>query len=250
MEKLLLRFIQFGIVIAVLAWWWQDRFVPIPLIQHGEPLLEPVQKATKTNPIQAQIDGVEYQVIPYYDYEIYGLVVSLRFHNGDTGLHKLWNDHLNVADFCIVWGSNASELDLNAFHFENLQFTCNYRTKDSQQWAKFRGDQLSNNHLISDDPRLRDMLMQTQIGDVIRIRGQLSHYGEFGQAPERMRGTSTVRTDSGNGACETIWVQEFERLAVMPNPWRPTGRAALWLLAFCIPAWGWGVGSGRFKQHR
>ena len=27
-------------------------------------------------------------------------------------LHRLWNDHLNVADLCVIWGNNARELEL------------------------------------------------------------------------------------------------------------------------------------------
>lgn len=59
---------------------------------------------------------------------------------------------LNVADVCVVWANNAFNPDLNRFEFWSGQFTCKVKTSDSGAWQQFRLEQLSNNHLITEDP--------------------------------------------------------------------------------------------------
>jgi hypothetical protein len=50
----------------------------------------------------------------------------------------------------------------------------------------------------------------------VRIRGYLAKYGHD-QGFER--GTSTIRTDTGNGACETIFITDYEIIASYGGPW-------------------------------
>lgn len=97
--------------LAVVAWWNSDNFVPYPAIP-VELTADPAQKKVKSARFKASFNAVDYAVVPKYDYEIYGMVVSFRYHDGDRMLHKMWNDHLNVADVCVVWGSNAVVVDL------------------------------------------------------------------------------------------------------------------------------------------
>ena len=76
---------------------------------------------------------------------------------------------------------------------------------------------LSNNHLISGDSHVRDSIKKINIGDQIKIKGWLSSY----RSPERhIRGTSINRTDTGNGACETIYVNDIEIIRKHTSKWR------------------------------
>jgi hypothetical protein len=58
------------------------------------------------------------------------------------------------------------------------------------------------------------------VGDQIRIKGWLSSYGvaKNGKLIGGKRGTSTVPNDTGNGACETIYLQTIHILKSMDNP--------------------------------
>ena len=95
------------------------------------------------------------------------------------------------------------------------------QTRDSVAWANFKMNQLSNNHLISADAFIRDRVADVRIGDQVRIKGQLARYGAVGGG---LRGTSTTRDDFGDGACETILVDEFEIVVPGFSGWR----AAMW----------------------
>ena len=186
---------------------WNRNSIPENLIFDSRSLLDPTQRATSTQPFDVSYGGVNYRVDPQFSYTLTGLVVSLRQHDGDRMLHKLWNDHLNVTDICVIWGDNLANDDIALFHFENRQFTCFFRTRDTAAWNRFNPRQISNNHLISGDDYIRGRLEDIRIGDQIELHGVLASYGHSGGFE---RGTSTVRTDTGNGACETIYVESVE----------------------------------------
>ena len=80
---------------------------------------EPVQVATKKRPFDANYEGVRYQVEPQFEYELYGMVVSYRHHDGDSRMHLRSNDHLNMLDVCVIWGDNTINPYLNKIDFWN-----------------------------------------------------------------------------------------------------------------------------------
>jgi hypothetical protein len=122
-------------------------------------------------------------------------------------MHRWSNDHLNMADVCVIWGESARSEHLGKLKFWNGIFTCNVQTRDSEAWASIDIYELANNHLISADPRIRDRVASVRVGDQIRIKGSLARYGATSTG--MLRGTSTTREDTGDGACETILVDEF-----------------------------------------
>jgi hypothetical protein len=191
---------------------------------------EPRQRPVDERPMTVAYAGVEYRVEPLYDYELYGLVVSYRQHDGEDSMHRWSNDHLNMADVCVVWSDTAFSPTLAELDFWNGIFTCNVQTRDSVAWSNFKMNQLSNNHLISADPFIRDRVAEVRIGDQVRIKGSLARYGAAGGS---LRGTSTTRDDTGDGACETIFVEGFAVVVRGSSPWR----AALYVsLAVLIAA--------------
>lgn len=206
-------------LLLMIGYFQQDKFVDD--LQIGKQLLhEPIQKQTRQQSFSVSQKGVDYKIEPLFDYEISGLVVSYRHHgDGLYSIHnRLWNDHINVSDLCVVWADNATKLDLNQFTFWNESFTCNIKTENMGAWEKFKMNQLSNNHVVTADDVIRDKIAQARIGDQIHIKGMLSNYST---SKGGTRGTSTTRDDRGNGACETIFVKEFEIIKSMDNIWRP-----------------------------
>ena len=210
------QLILISFVLLIVSFWNRNNLSSeMPLL--AELGREPVQTEIKKAPFSVTVGGSDYQITPLYDYDLAGMVVSYQHHNGNYGLHRRWGDHLNVADFCVVWQDNAFTAQLDKLNFWNGEFTCNVQTSDSEAWASFHMDQLSNNHLLTVDDRIRDQLGAIKIGDQIRIRGWLSDYSH-GQGGGRK--TSTIRQDTGNGACETIFVQQVDILNAYSNGWR------------------------------
>ena len=188
---------------------------------------EPAQTATSRRPFDVQFNGNNYSVAPEYAYDITGMIVSYRHHDGNSRMHARANDHLNMLDVCVIWGDNPSNPRLHKISFWNGIFTCNVKTRDQQAWDAFDMKQLSNNHLISDDEFIRSQVRKIRIGDQVRVRGYLASYTSEGGST---RGTSTTRTDTGDGACETIYVEHFKIVESATSYWRISMWVSLALL--------------------
>lgn len=204
-------------VVLLLVSFWNRNAFPDNIALVDELSVEPQQSQVALEPFAVELNAIDYQIKPLYEYELYGLVVSYRHHDGDRQLHKLWNDHLNMMDLCVIWSDTAFSPHLNALDFWNGQFTCNVKTRSDKAWASVKMNQLSNNHLLSADPRLRDKVEDVRIGDQIHLKGWLSSYSSAGGQP---RSTSTTRDDSGNGACETIYLEDFNIIQSVSGGWR------------------------------
>jgi hypothetical protein len=214
--------------------FWNRNDLPGDIDFHPKLAGEPRQREIPARPLSVPYAGVEYRVEPLFDYELYGLVVSYRQHDGESSMHRWSNDHLNMADVCVVWSDTAFSPTLAELDFWNGIFTCNVQTRDSVAWSRFKMNQLSNNHLISADPYIRDRVGEIRIGDQIRIKGSLARYGAAGGGG--LRGTSTTREDTGDGACETILVEELEIVVPGFSPWRMAMYVSLVVLlaALCV----------------
>lgn len=171
---------------------------------------EPAQTATEHAPFLAHAGEQEYTIKPQYDYMLEGVVVSYNDAGGITDIwhHKRWKDFLNERDLCVIWGGNVQTGVYKKMKFENDSWTCWASWPDSATGDIFKMNALSNNHLLVDNAKIRAALMAAEPGDHIRFKGMLAEYEN--KANGFSRGTSTNRNDTGNGACETVYLTDFE----------------------------------------
>jgi hypothetical protein len=212
--------------LSLLVSFWNRNELPGSIEFVSEIADEPVQTATSERPFRVSFNDVEYLVEPEFEYDITGMIVSYRHHDSNSRMHRLANDHLNMLDVCVVWGDNTTSY-LHKIDFWSGIFTCNAFTRDQRAWDSFDMNQLSNNHLISDDDYIRDRVRDIHVGDQIRVRGYLASYSN---SQGGKRGTSTTRTDTGDGACETVFVERFEIVQAATSYWRISMYASLSLL--------------------
>jgi hypothetical protein len=188
---------------------YKDKF-PEPDFYDLSQLDEPLQTETEREIFKTQANGHEYTVTPKYDYELQGVVVS--YHDASSFLdiwhHKRWLDFLNERDLCVIWGRNVATGVYKKVDFSNDSWTCWVSWKDSETGQLFQFNALSNNHLLVDNAVVRAGLLASEPGDHIRFKGMLSEYANKENGFKR--GTSTIREDTGNGACETVYLTEFE----------------------------------------
>ena len=198
---------------------------------------EPLQEATEAVPFKTTVGGIAYTVKPVAEYEIWGLVVSE--HDSESWwdwIHAAWNDRLNVVDLCVVFAENVTSGGYVGLDYSSGQFVCYVQTKSTEKWQRFSMRALSNNHLLADRPSIAAKLRNVRIGDQVRIRGWLAEYAhDHGFAFKR--GTSLTRDDTGNGACETIYVREVDVLRAGGGPWRWSTWPAVGLLLAGLIVW-------------
>ena len=194
--------------------------LPAPAEIAAELSQEPLQEAIAPAALKIEKGGINYTLEPSHRHEIYGLVVSK--YNTDSWwawAHQAWNDHLNVTDLYVLWGTNTASGNYLDLAFSSGQWTCNVQTSSDAAWRAFDMNKMSNNHLLTDEPCLAKKLRSIRVGDQIHITGQLASY-RHASGNGFARSTSTVRTATGNGACETIFVNDVNVLRSAPSFWR------------------------------
>jgi hypothetical protein len=194
---------------------------------------DPVQTDTDLpGPFDVTRKGVTYLVEPVFNYELWGMVVS--YHHADSFVdlaHEMWNDHVNIKDVCVIWGKNVETGVYRRMKFRSRDFTCFYRYPDQEAGDLFSADCLSNNHLLGADPVVSRRILKARKGDQIHLSGWLVSYGQ--KDASFRRGTSTVRTDHGDGACETVFVKEFEVLEPANLEMRALNKISIALMVLC-----------------
>lgn len=198
-------------------------------LAHLEP---PKQTPVLAPPFDVRVNEQDYTIKPKYAYELNGIIVS--YHNadgfGDIWHHKRWKDFLNLRDLCVIWGDNVGSGVYQSMQFSNDSWTCWASWNDASTGQLFKMNGLSNNHLLTNDTAINKTLMEAEPGDHIRLKGMLSEYSNRGNGFQR--GTSITRDDTGNGACETIFLDEFTVIKKANRKLRRAYTLAKWLTAF------------------
>ena len=217
------KVLRLGFLFCLLLWALSQRFkdsLPPPGDIFSQVYREPVQSAENLpGAFTVSKKKVTYQVTPLFHYELYGLVVSQ--HRSDSLLdisHRRWQDYLNIKDLCVVWGRNISSGVYQRMKFWNRDFTCMCDFPDNETARRFSGRHLSNNHILCADKKLGRLILDARPGDQIYFRGYLVTYSQ--PANQFMRGSSTVRDDVGDGACETVFVTDFSILQRANRIWQ------------------------------
>lgn len=227
------RKLRYGAALTLLvaaALYFSDPSFPEPsevhpLILRGVPLQREV---TAPNFTKAYGDII-YTYIPRAEYEVSGVVVSLHHSDSFVDITHEY-DPANTLDLCLAWGTNVETDAYRKVEYSHGDFTCFYRW-----WGEdpgFRGDEMSNTHIIPSTPELSRLAKSVRVGDQVTLRGTLVDYKTTfpdGKEIDR-RNTSMVREDAGNGACEILYLEDL-RILARREPWREPLRTTLLLLA-------------------
>lgn len=133
-------------------------------------------------------------------YTIDGQLVSKKRY-----LHGFMNE-LAPYDFALTWGDMPKHL--NQIKFSQSSRFCLYKMKKNAKVdPKYVQNHMSNNHLIPASNNIKKAMRKARKGDLIRIEGHLVHV-ETSKAGRMISSwnSSVTREDTGDGACEIIYV--------------------------------------------
>ncbi len=215
------------LIVFLISWKYKD-VLPEAKTYHRF-IMPPQQSPTERAPFSVDARKQTYQITPLYDYDLTGMIVSYSNAEafGDIWHARSWQDFINVRDLCVIWGDNLQTGIYKKMKFSSDTWTCWAYWEDSIVSAIFQMDGLSNNHLLTNDPKIKAKLLQAQLGDVVHIKGVLAEYRN--PANNFFRGSSTIRGDSGNGACETIYVDHIDIVQKVNTRWRALNMLSKWL---------------------
>ena len=197
---------------------------------------EPIQTETNKVPFEIRKNNITYVITPLYNYELNGMIVS--YNDSSNWLdyyHKKWEDFINIKDVCVIWGENIETGIYKKLKFSSGSYTCYWKTKPNityNEWSEFKNNCISNNHLLSVNKNINKKIMDTRIGDQIHLKGYLAAYAIKGGSFNR--GTSVSRTDAGNGACEVIYLTDFQIIKKANPFWNSAIYITKYLITICL----------------
>ena len=194
--------------LMIALYFYKDK-LPEPSTYEAFNLEEPLQTPTFREPFSIETNHQHYSLTPKFDYDLTGVVVSYSNADGFTNIwhHDLWKDFINVRDICVIWGKNVSTGVYKEVDFTSDSWTCWYTLTSKKSSMQFKSTAFSNNHLLVDNTFLASALLKAEIGDVVHFKGILVDYTNDENGG--VRHTSTHRRDTGNGACEVVYLDDF-----------------------------------------
>lgn len=173
-----------------------------------EPIQEDAEGSTNMSAAGYSVD-VKYLA----SYDIEGLVVHRKKYGG-SGIGA----SLAPVDAAIAWGSVAENNRKINFHWKQSGRWYYWRVYDISELAPVGREadvnrQSANNHLVPADEIVRKKVKKIRRGDHIRIKGYLVDiHAEKPDGSYFNWRSSTSREDTGDGACELIYVTDIEWL--------------------------------------
>ncbi|SNU05679.1 hypothetical protein SAMN06297422_104135 [Lachnospiraceae bacterium] len=169
----------------------------------------PVQTET-TGFTDFTMNGYNVHISYLYEYEIDALVVHTHDYGGLDLASKL-----APRDIALAWGTVAQYNDVVDFHWKQSGRWYSW-TGSYDEIAKVGGTsgvntQSANNHLIPADSTVRSMIKRMRRGDHVKLKGYLVNVDATKPDGSYFYwNSSTTREDTGNGACEVMYVTNVE----------------------------------------
>lgn len=147
----------------------------------------------------------DFQITPLADFELTARVLSRADYRFDPAAA------LSPTDLALGWGRMSDSAVLDQLQIEQSSRWYTYR------WGKdgppIPPDEIirssSNMHMIPADQTVAATLRRVRPGDLVHLRGELI---QAKRSDGDVWRSSLSRTDTGDGACEVVWVQSLDVL--------------------------------------
>jgi len=188
----------FWISLIVLGlWYWYDS-QPITY-GHGQIAPNtPVQKLGSKKPFKFKDD---YEVLPLATFDITGRILSRKRYWFDT------ESKLAPVDLAMGWGPMSDEKVLDELKISQRNRWFYWKCENFPIPRKQIEYNAANMHLIPANDGIESKIKDAKIGNLVHFKGFLVKItGKDGWWWQ----SSLSRTDTGDGACEVVFVKEFE----------------------------------------
>lgn len=173
----------------------------------------PIQTSATGSVTKAINDG-NAQITYVAEYKINGRVVDVERYSSN---HV--RDNLSSRDIALGWGVLSTDESKNKIKWTSIgNRYLSWRTSDNEWYQKVGGESViinshSNNHLIPSNNEIKRKIESISRGDYVQLEGYLVDvYWTNPKGNYFKWNTSISRGDTGNGACEIIYVTDIKWL--------------------------------------
>jgi len=158
-------------------------------------------------PVQVNLRGESmimhngFFLTPVADFDVHARVLSRKDYKRDGGAA------ISPVDLALGWGRMSDESVYGQLKIRQLKRFYLWRTRQMPIPRREIEVSSANMHMIPANGEVERALKRVRKGDLVRFNGKLVNVE--GPGGFRWR-TSTTRTDTGNGACELVFVESFE----------------------------------------
>lgn len=194
-------------IVGIVAYRWS--MAPIASLATPE---EEIQ--VRNEPIQNEVKGIYLPVMGFgkkrvfldakASYSLSGVLVSKRkYHSG-------FMSDLSPYDYAVVWGDVPDMLKY--LKFDQVVRFCLYEYKEGAPIdPNYVSTHMSNNHMIPSNKNIRRALGKARKGSEVKIDGYLVYVEAASMGGGTSKWLSSLnRFDTGNGACEIIYVTQLQ----------------------------------------
>lgn len=188
-----------GLVAFGIYYWYDGR----PISHEGKGQVVPVQPLQTVTKAKVFGFGDGFTVLPLADFDITARVLSRKRYWMGT------EAELAPVDLALGWGQMSDDKVLSELKIS--QSGRWYRWRSRSRNLPVPRDQIEHNsanmHLVPADDDIESLIKSAKKGDIVRLKGHLVRINKGNGWHWQ---SSLSRTDTGNGACEVIFVKEFE----------------------------------------
>jgi len=194
-----MRLIPTLLFIAIAAGAW-NHFSSRP-IGHAEGSIAPEDPVQVNRPGLPSFSVGAYQIMPAAEFSVEARVLSTEtYHMGREA-------DLSPIDLALGWGPMSDGAVLDRLQISQGNRFYSYRWSDQPPIQPSEiVEHSANMHMIPSSDEIKRRLDKVREGQVVAISGYLVRV----QAPDGWHWNSSMtRSDSGNGACELVWVKSL-----------------------------------------
>ena len=184
--------------------FWVDTIKPgsIEAQDMGDRLRSPPLQTATT---RTAFDYHEFRITPRAEYDITARVFSTRRYHWNV-IDQTYR--ILPEDLALGWGPLSDFGNARLLHIHQEDRFFKYRWRGS---IPFTRDEMitsmANTHIAPATDAIAARLKDIRPGDIVRLRGPLIDIANPGHYE---LATSLVRTDTGPGACEILWLESVE----------------------------------------
>lgn len=155
----------------------------------------------QTPPISKEpIEVGDFTITPMAEFQLDAKILSRKRYYFDYGAK------LSPVDLALGWGSMSDEAVIDDLSFWQGNRYYTWHTKKLPIPANEITRSSANMHLIPATPEVRRSILRARKGEIISLTGKLVNISDVNGGKWN---SSLSRNDSGSGACEVVWVEDF-----------------------------------------
>ncbi len=190
------KFLLVLIICGAGYYWYEEKVATVTLGDGIKTTMLPQQVKTSLSPFKYK----GYTIIPLYSFTLEAKVLAKKSYRDSFG-------DIAPIDIALGWNQMSDESVLKNIKISQRGRWYYWKTPQFPIPRKNIETSSANMHLIHANDEVKKAIAAAKKGQIIKLQGELVRVKKEG---ETVWLSSTTRNDTGDGACEVIYVRSFK----------------------------------------